>query len=149
MIYSCLAFRIQPTSRCPEFTTVLSISYCFYYTTRSTKLKGVYSFHLALCGQNRVRCVSSTILAISISHLHILSTNFRRCVGWKIPKFEFFANFFQFTPLALSCVDVMWMFKVDSSSKLQFCIFVIFFFNCTFSLSLCGGIKDKFDCFLL
>ena len=56
---------------------------------------------------------------------------------------------FQFAPLALSCVHVMWMFKVDSSSKLQFCIFVIFFFNCTFSLSLCGGIKDKFDNFLL
>ena len=66
-IYSCLASRIQPNSRFPEFTAVLSISYCFYYTARSTKLKGVYSFHLACLGQNRVRCVYSTILAISIS----------------------------------------------------------------------------------
>ena len=93
----------------------------------------------------------------NISHIHF-TTNFRRCVSgqvlWKIPKFEFFANFFQFTPFALSCVHVMWMLKVHSSSgfllqqlfifrndtsrwfikhtfrvcsKLQFCIFVIFF----------------------
>ena len=37
--------------------------------------------HLVICGQNRVRSVSSTILAGSISYLHILSTNFRRCVA--------------------------------------------------------------------
>ena len=43
---------------------------------------GVYWFHLArlsVCGQNRVRCVSSTVLTALISYLHILSTNFRRC----------------------------------------------------------------------
>ena len=56
----------------------------------STKLKGGYtcftlsvcpSVHLSVCGQNRVRSVSSTILIGSISYLHILSSNFRRCVA--------------------------------------------------------------------
>ena len=56
------------------------------YTSRSTKLKGVYWFHLvrlSVCGQNRVRSVSSTILARSIPYLHILSSNLRRCVVCK------------------------------------------------------------------
>ena len=46
----------------------------------------------SVCGQNRVRSVSSTILVGSISYLHILSSNFRRCVACKVyckvPKFE-------------------------------------------------------------
>ena len=36
---------------------------------------------LSVCGQNRVRSVSSTILIGSISYLHILSSNFRMCVA--------------------------------------------------------------------
>ena len=73
----------------------------------STKLKGGYtgitlavcpSVRLSVCGQNRVRSVSSTILIGSISYLHILSSNFRRCVTcnarFKIQKFEILANFF-------------------------------------------------------
>ena len=51
----------------------------------------------SVCGQNRVRSVSSTILVGSISYLHILSSKFRMCVMckdyWTIPKFEFLANF--------------------------------------------------------
>ena len=52
------------------------------------------SAHLSVSGQNRVRSVFSTILARSISYLHILSTKFRRCVAcrvfsYKIPKFIF------------------------------------------------------------
>ena len=46
--------------------------------------RGVYLFHLvrlSVCGQNRVHSVSSTILIKSISYLHILSSNFRRCVA--------------------------------------------------------------------
>ena len=49
-IYSCMAFRIQRTSRCAEFTAVLSISYWFfyyYYIPFPKKLKGVHWFHLA------------------------------------------------------------------------------------------------------
>ena len=77
-----------------------------YYTPASTKLKGgilvipplqlcwrgVYWSHLvrlSVCGQNRVRSVSSTILAGSISYLHILSTNFMRCVALRfLEKFK-------------------------------------------------------------
>ena len=66
--------------------------------------RGVYWFHLvrlsvrpsvclSICGWNRVRSVSSTILARSISYLHILSSIVRRCVivifflAWKKLKF--------------------------------------------------------------
>ena len=45
--------------------------------------KGVYWYHLvrlSICGQNCVHSVSSTILNGSISYLHILSSNLRRCV---------------------------------------------------------------------
>ena len=57
------------------------------------------SAHLPVSGQNRVRSVSSTILARSISYLHILSTKFRRCVAcrvfsYKIPKFYILPNVF-------------------------------------------------------
>ena len=56
-----------------------------FYTPASTKLKEGYSgvtlsVCLSVCGQNRVHSVSSTILIGSISYLHILSSNFRRCV---------------------------------------------------------------------
>ena len=55
------------------------------------------SVRLSVCGQNRVRSVSSTILIGSISYLHILSSNFRRCVAcnarFKIKKYEILANF--------------------------------------------------------
>ena len=62
------------------------------YTPRFNKVeRGVYWYHLvrlsvclsvrlSVCGQNCVRSVSSTILIGSISYLHILSSNFRRCV---------------------------------------------------------------------
>ena len=57
---------------------------CFCYTPRFNEVeRGVYWFHLvrlSVCWQNRVRSVSSTILIGSISYLHILSSNFRRCV---------------------------------------------------------------------
>ena len=56
-----------------------------YYTPRFNEVdRGVYWYHLvrlSVCGQNRVRSVSSTILIGSISYLHILSSNFRRCVA--------------------------------------------------------------------
>ena len=38
------------------------------------------SVRLSVCGQNRVRTVSSTRLVGSISYLHILSSNLSRCV---------------------------------------------------------------------
>ena len=64
------------------------------------------SVRLSVCGQNRVRSVSSTILIGSISYLHILSSNFRRCVAcnarFKIQNFEILANFFKFVTLTLT-----------------------------------------------
>ena len=51
----------------------------------------------SICGRNRVRSITCTILATSISYLHILLSNFGWCVPcndfWKIPKFEFLTNF--------------------------------------------------------
>ena len=62
--------------------------------------RGVYWYHLvrlSVCGQNRVRSVSSTILIGFISYLHILSSNLRRCVAcnarFKIKKIKILANF--------------------------------------------------------
>ena len=54
------------------------------------------SVRLSVCGQKRVRSMSSTILIGSISYLHIWPSNFRRCVAcnarFKIQKFEILAN---------------------------------------------------------
>ena len=47
----------------------------------SVRLSVCPSVCLSVCGQNRVRSVSSTILIGSISYLHILSSNLRRCVA--------------------------------------------------------------------
>ena len=69
-----------------------------HYTPRLNEVEsGVYWYHLvrlSVCGQNRVRSVSSTILIGSISYLDILLSNFRRCVVcyacFKIQKFGIF-----------------------------------------------------------
>ena len=58
------------------------------------------SIRTAVCGQNRVRSVSSTVPARSISYLRMLSSNFRKCTCCvyksycKIQRFEFLAIFF-------------------------------------------------------
>ena len=49
----------------------------------STKLKCA-SVRLSVCGQNRVRSVSSTKFVGSIWYLRILSSNFRRCVACNV-----------------------------------------------------------------
>ena len=63
----------------------LSEPMLYYYTPGFNEVeRGVYWYHLvrlSICGQNRVRSASSTILIGSISYLHILSSNFRRCVA--------------------------------------------------------------------
>ena len=57
----------------------------FIIPPASTKLKGGYTgFTLSVCGQNGVRSVSSTILIRSFLYLHILSSNFRRCVACNV-----------------------------------------------------------------
>ena len=77
-----------------------------HYTPRFNEVERGYSgitlsvclsVRLSVCGQNRVRSVSSRIFIGSISYLHILSSNFRRCVAcnarFKIKKIEILANF--------------------------------------------------------
>ena len=86
-----------------------------FYIPASTKLKGGYtgfilsvcpSYCLSVCGQNRVRSVSSTILVGSISYLHILSSNLRRCAACNvcsiIKRLKIFGKFFKFVTLTLS-----------------------------------------------
>ena len=104
----CGSFRIFP----PQHRDCLHIEAWWYYMViylghhynpASTKLKGGYtcfmsSVRLSVCGQNRVRSVSSTILVGSISYLHILSSNFRRCVACK--------EFLEFVTLTLSFYDM-------------------------------------------
>ena len=82
----------------------------------STKLKGGYtgftlsvclSVRLSVCGQNRVRSVSSKRLVRSISYLHILWSNFRRCVACNgCFKIWHFGEFFKFLTLTLSSFDL-------------------------------------------
>ena len=84
------------------------------YAPASTKLKGGklvsrrQTVCPSVCGHNRVRSVFSTILVGSISYLHILSSNFGRCVACKgyckIPEFE--------------CLVIFW------NLWLSFCLFL-------------------------
>ena len=74
------------------------------------EVEGEYWFHivrLSVCGQNRVHSVSSTVLAGSISYLHTLSSNFRRCVAckvvFKIKKIEVLEKKIKFITLTLFC----------------------------------------------
>ena len=101
--------------------------FLFILPPASTKLKGGYtgitlsvcpsvhpsvcpSVRLSVCGQNRVPSVSSRILMGSISYLHILSSNFRRCVAcnarFTILKIWDFGDFFKFVTLTLSSFDL-------------------------------------------
>ena len=58
----------------------------------------------SICEQNRVRSVSSTILASSILYLYILSSNFRRCIACKVVFFKIksFVKFFTFVTFTLT-----------------------------------------------
>ena len=105
-----------PGTREDISTPTLWLTHHTSYTPRFNEVEqGVYWFHVicpslrpSVCGQNRVRSVSSTILARSISYLHILSSNFRRCVACKgyckIPNFDCLAIFM---PLPLGAGGIM------------------------------------------
>ena len=105
---------VQIMACCLLGTKPLSKPMLGYYTPRFNEVeRGVYWFHLVLlsiCPQNRVCSVSSTILIGSISYLHILSSNFRRCVAcnvcFKIWKFWNFGEFLKFVTLTLSSFDL-------------------------------------------
>ena len=82
----------------------------FWYPRFNEVERGVYWYHLvrlSVCGHNRVRSVSSTILIGSISYLHILSSNLRRCVACNARfKIWNFGDFFKFVTLTLSSFDL-------------------------------------------
>ena len=69
---------------------------CFYTYLPTFKEveRGYTGFTLSVCGQNHVCSVSSKIVARSISYLHILSSNLRRCVACKV-CFKFCLKFWQ------------------------------------------------------
>ena len=103
------------------------------HTPASTKLKGGYtvftlsvcpSVRLSVCGQNGVRSVSSTILTGSISYLHILSSNFRRCFAFKacckIQTFNILANSFLLGIQYESTVRVIMRQQGVSSERRRF-----------------------------
>ena len=96
--------------------------------TPPMKLRGVYGFHFvclsicpSVCRPNHVRSVSFTILAVSISYLHILSNNFRRCAVHqgclKNSKINIFADFFSW--LSTSCFG-LWMWDIWGFSPVSF-----------------------------
>ena len=114
-----LYFEMAPV--CASATSIVHMKWLRFLIIppASTKLKGGYtgitlsvcpSVRLSVCGQNRVRSVSSRILIGSILYLHILSSNFRRCVvcnaHFKIKKIEILVNFFKFVTLTLSSFDL-------------------------------------------
>ena len=113
----CVMIRLVSKSMYP-FHPILYTRYILnlIIPPASTKLKGGIlvspcpSVCLSVCGQNRVRSVSSTILIGSISYLHILSSNLRRCVAcnahFKIQKFKNYGEFFKFVTLTLSSFDL-------------------------------------------
>ena len=78
-----------------EYFYIWWLVVCLIPSHYTLRFKEVRPF---VCGQNRVHSVSSTILIRSILYLHILSSNFARCVSCKgchrIPKFEYLANFY-------------------------------------------------------
>ena len=90
---------------------LLLLGLCSNYTPRFNKVKWGYT---GFSGQNRVHSVSATILAWSISYLHILSSNFKMCVACIFFFFFFFPNcwiwsfgeFFKLITLTLSCYDL-------------------------------------------
>ena len=90
------------------------------YSPRSTKLKGVYLFHLvppsvrlSVCGQNRVRSASSRILTGSISCLYMLSSNLRSCVACKV--FFLFQNVLDFGKLFILVTLTLSSFDLGSN----------------------------------
>ena len=118
-------------SRVTIYLVTNEVIWGFIITPASTKLKGgrvcwFHLVHLSVCryvrpsvrlsirpsvclsvDRNGVRSVSSTILIRSISYLHILSSNFKRCVTCNICfKIMYFGKFFKFVTLTLSSFEL-------------------------------------------
>ena len=106
--YMVLPYMAYMTWQCKE----IQHQYAWYslsYTPWINEVEsGVHWFHVvrpsvclsacpSVCGQNHAHSVTSTIVAGSISYLHILSSSFRRCGArnkfCKILKFEILSIF--------------------------------------------------------
>ena len=90
MLFNQCWWNWEPLS---HYLNVVGRNLMIIISAASTKLKGGYtgftspvrlSVGPSVCGQNRVRSVSSTILVGSISYLHILSSNFRMCITYHV-----------------------------------------------------------------
>ena len=85
----------------------------FIIPSAQRSCRGVYWFHSVrpsvcppVCPASCVSSVAATVLVGSISYLHILSSNFRRCVTYKVfCKILIFGIFKKFVTLTLSCFD--------------------------------------------
>ena len=105
-----------------------SIPWCFLYIYIYI-YTGVYWFHivrLSVCGRNRVRSISSTILTGPISYLHILSSNFRRCVVRNVcfkflKKNEVLANSLKFVTLSCFDWDPIWINSMGNHGAAWVC----------------------------
>ena len=86
-------FRIQRTSRCPEFTAVLSISYCVFFNNPPPPPPPPPPHPHEVEGGTLVshQKVCSVLSFVTNSKIWI------------------FGSFFKFLPFTLSCVHVMWM----------------------------------------
>ena len=112
-------YQLYPCNKVTRFSLVVgpSIRQCsswcpdipWFLYPPATKLRGrgytgfTLSVGLSVCRTNRVCSVSSTILAGSISYLHILSRTFRWCVAC---YFFHFGKYFNFVTLTLSSFDL-------------------------------------------
>ena len=66
-----------------------------------------YATQMSICGRNHVCSVSSTILVGSILYLHILSSNFSKCVTCKyFSELWSFDKFFEFVTVTLFCLGL-------------------------------------------
>ena len=110
MICNKISVKMQFFFYTPHFNEVERGVYWYHLVRLSVCPSVRLSVRLSFCGQNRVRSVSSTILIGSISYLHILASNFRRCVAcnarFEIQKFCNFGEFLKFVTLTLTSFDL-------------------------------------------
>ena len=80
-----------------SFAVCFSICLSVIIPPHNKVVGGYIGFTPSVRPSSRVRSVAPTVLVGSISYLYILSSNFRRCVGYKvackISKYEFLAIF--------------------------------------------------------
>ena len=100
--FSKLIHRGRVTHKCISRLTII-------ITPVQPSWRGYTGITLSVCGQNRIHSVASTIHAGSISYVHTLSKNFRRCVIYKYltkwQNLKFWQILKTFVSLTLSCFD--------------------------------------------